>query len=970
MSVRVAAIVISHSQPEWLHKTLIALQSQTCPVDEIIAVDSSLNGDCSEVLNDFGVKTIVRRADKNFGALVAAGVGQSTSGFVTNTTANDLETAELEKLHRAIGWYWLLHEGSVPEPNALEQLLAAADLSPSVALLGPKQVDPTSPKKIVQMGLTLTKAGAIFSLVDGELDQAQHDSLDDVLAIGTAGALIRSDLYRRLQGFDRHAPNLASEIDFSVRARLSGYRVVVVPSARVSHAELTLNGLRPRRWFGTSPETAKRRAEIHLQLAYLPGYLVWLYALFLPVSGLLRALWQLASKRPNLVFAEVSAAFWGFGTLPVRLLSRTRVNLNRDIKYSSLRPLRASWSTVRNRNRLLQDHVDLEPVALDAAPAKTPSKKFSGAGAWFIFFALLVSSWQYWPTNTAAVGGSLAPLSSDWFHLADRAGSSWQYSGLGLAAPSDPFNWLLAGIGLFWFVTPSIALATTILLSRSIAFAGAWHAMGLVSRRAWLRNLLALAYALWPSFALAQNRGLLGAILTWMALPWLILAVAKLATKSADNRTRGRQSSWLGASGLLFAVVAVSSAATALLLVAALALVVATRPRRIGVLIWVPSLAVLLVFPFAWHLAIGLGNPLATLSAPGIPVGSQPEDFWQILLSVGGASYLSGLASVALWPALFLLLAVVAWFTDRALVAAALSGFATLGAAAGFVLQRIDFAALGVNGNAAATGSITALALLLAAGISLDSFKKKWLTTLAGSFGISFALLASLAAFGIPQPFSVLPAPELKFSSGRTVPAIFEAEAGQGTRFRLLKISQEDSSLFSAQLVWADSLLLESNSTAYRFALPESLADSDAFWSVDALVANLVSANGADLAPAFARANIGYVMVPLNDSVDLAAALNAVPELESVGETEFGWLWSVKDASAAAPPNPNNQTWSITKGLQLFGIAVFVLLAVPAGRARRAQGVGAIFSETDFDEAEPDFASSGAIADSRDGGAN
>ena len=970
MSVRVAAIVISHSQPEWLHKTLFALQNQTRPVDEIVAVDSSLEGDCLEVLNHFGVKTIVRRTDKNFGALVAAGVGQATSGFVTSTTASDLETVELEKLNRAIGWYWLLHEDSVPEPNALEQLLAAADLSPSVALLGPKQVDATSPKKIGQMGLTLTKAGAIFSLVDGELDQAQHDSTDDVLAIGTAGALIRSDLYRRLQGFDRHAPNLASEIDFSVRARLSGYRVVVVPSARVVHAAPMQSGFRSKRWSGASLDTAKRRAEIHLQLAYLPVSLVWLYALLLPASGLLRGLWRLASKRPNLIFAEISAAFWGFGTLPVRLLSRTRVNLNRDIKLSSLRPLRASWSTVRNRNRLLQDHVDLEPVAFDAAAAKTPSKKFSASGAWFIFFALLVSSWQLWPTNTAAVGGSLAPLSSDWFHLAGRAGSSWQNSGLGLAAPSDPFNWLLAGIGFFWFVTPSIALAVTILLSRSIAFAGAWHALGLVSRRAWLRNLLALAYAIWPSFVLAQNQGLVGAILTWMALPWLVLAVAKLASNSADNRSRGRQSSWLGVGGLLFAVVALSSAATAVLLLAGLVLVVATRPRRIGILIWVPSLAVLLVFPFAWYVSIGLGNPLAVLSDPGLPVVSQQQDFWQILLSVGDAGSLAGLASVALWPALFLLLAVLAWGTDRALVAAALTGFATLGAAAGFVLQRTDFVALGVNGSAAAVGSITALALLLAAGISLDSFKKRWLTALASGFGISLALLASFAAFGIPQPFSVLPSSDLKFSSGRTVPAIFEAEAGQGTRFRLLQITQEDSSLFSAQLVWADSLLLESNSTAYRFALPESLADSEPFWSVDALVANLVSANGADLSPAFARANIGYVMVPLKDSVDLAAALDAVPELESVGETEFGWLWSVKDASAAAPPNPNNQTWSITKGLQLFGILVFLLLAVPAGRTRRAHGAGAIFSQTDFDDAGPDFSSSAAAGASREGGAN
>ena len=972
MSVRVSAIVISHSQPEWLRNTLFALKNQTRPVDEIVAVDSSLDGSCAEIFREFEITKVIRRTDKNFADLVAAGVGQTTSGFVASTTANTLVAADLELINRSVGWYWLLHDDSAPEHSALKQLLAAADLSPSVALLGPKQFDPNSPKHIVQQGLTLTKLGSIFNLVDGDLDQGQHDSVDDVLAIGTAGALIRSDLYRRLQGFDRHAPNLASDIDFSLRTRLSGFRVIVVPSARVAHAALSLKGLRPRRWFGVSSETAKLRAEIHLQLAYLPFAVVWLYALLLPAIGFVRAMWRVARKQPNLILPELSAAFWAFGTLPLRLSSRSAIDLNSDIKLRSLWSLRASWSAVRHRTRSHQAIAFNAPGELSLETNSTHGvfKSFSGSGAWFITFGLLISSWQFWPTNVAAVGGALAPLSSDWFQLAARAGSSWQNSGLGLAAPSDPFNWLLTAIGLLWFLTPSLALAVTILLARSVAFAGAWHAFGLVSRRTWLRNIFALAYALWPAFLSSQNEGRVGAILTWMALPWLAFAVSKLLGASVATRVTVGQSSWLGASALLFAAVAVASTATGLLLAFAFAVLAAARPRRLGLLIWLPTLAVLLIAPFGWYLGVVLGHPLAIFADPGLPVGSTKQDFWQILLSVEKPDGLFGLGFTAYWPALFVVLAVLSWVSNRALTSATLTTFAALAAVAGYVLQRTDFASLSIAGSAASTSSLVALALLMAAAISLESFKLKWLRVTSGSLAVVASVVASLGFFGIAGPVSMgasSSSPIVKFTNGRTVPAIFEADARQGTKVRMLRVAQTDQASFEVQLVWSDGRLLESNSTAYRFALADGLAKTDAYLSVDSLVSNLVSANGANLDPAFSTTKIGYVLASDKDSVELIAALNSVTQLDAVGETEFGWLWRVKDAAAETELSQGNPTWSITKGIQLFGILVFGLLALPSRRAKRATGSGSIFSDSEFDENSNDFESNVDAAQSAEG---
>ena len=39
-------------------------------------------------------------------------------------------------------WLWLLTADTAPEPHALERLLAAVEVAPSVSIAGPKLVDP------------------------------------------------------------------------------------------------------------------------------------------------------------------------------------------------------------------------------------------------------------------------------------------------------------------------------------------------------------------------------------------------------------------------------------------------------------------------------------------------------------------------------------------------------------------------------------------------------------------------------------------------------------------------------------------------------------------------------------------------------------------------------------------------------------------------------------------------------------
>ena len=65
------------------------------------------------------------------------------------------------------------------------------------------------------------------------MDQAQYDRLSDVLAVGEAGMLVHASTFDSLEGFDPALSLMDGSLDFCIRARLSGHRVVVVPRAIV-----------------------------------------------------------------------------------------------------------------------------------------------------------------------------------------------------------------------------------------------------------------------------------------------------------------------------------------------------------------------------------------------------------------------------------------------------------------------------------------------------------------------------------------------------------------------------------------------------------------------------------------------------------------------------------------------------------------------------------------------------------------
>ncbi len=226
MTVTVAAIVVANSADVYLSETLSQLSKQLYPSSEVVVVDTATSNETAQVVSRFGF-SLIQPGDLPLGAAVEAG---------------------LKSLSARPQWLWILHDDSAPEPNALSQLTKTAEISESVAIVGPKLLRWDLPVEIQQLGLTITKTGRPFLLVESEYDQGQFDVRSDTLAVSTAGMLVSIELWEKLGGFDDSTPVLAQDIEFSLKARAAGYRVVVEPTAKVLQVAFHVSESIDQRW--------------------------------------------------------------------------------------------------------------------------------------------------------------------------------------------------------------------------------------------------------------------------------------------------------------------------------------------------------------------------------------------------------------------------------------------------------------------------------------------------------------------------------------------------------------------------------------------------------------------------------------------------------------------------------------------------------------------------------------------------
>ncbi len=240
----VLAVLVCHDGESWLREALSALRRSAPRPRHVLAVDTGSRDRTAELLIEAaggdqpvldGVLTLDR--DTGFGAAVAAAVA-----------------AAVTRWGDPGGWIWLLHDDAAPDPDCLGLLLRTAELSPSAALLGPLSLDWADPRLVVEVGLSTDASGHRQTGVGpteldwnqfGDGDREMFEQSTEVLAVSSAGALIRRAVWDELGGYDPALRLLRDDLDFGWRVNRAGHLVLCVPAARLRHARAVTRTVRP-----------------------------------------------------------------------------------------------------------------------------------------------------------------------------------------------------------------------------------------------------------------------------------------------------------------------------------------------------------------------------------------------------------------------------------------------------------------------------------------------------------------------------------------------------------------------------------------------------------------------------------------------------------------------------------------------------------------------------------------------------
>ncbi|UFS57728.1 glycosyltransferase family 2 protein [Subtercola endophyticus] len=970
MQARVTAVLVAHNGAERLPRTLEALRAQTRQPDSLVVVDLASTDGTAKLLTDMQPTGFLSASTRlSFGVAVTHALG------VVPPPASDDE------------WLWLLAHDTAPEPGALAALLAAVEVNPSVAVAGPKQMDWNDKDFIAGFGETITPYGASFALVERELDQAQHERMSDVLGLGAAGMLVRHTVFNELGGFDQALPTADNGLDFSIRARLAGHRVIAVPSARVATAGDGLSGP------GTSVkgtqrrkrQTTRRAAQLHRRLVYAPALAVVFHWLSLVPLAVFRSLFQVLRKQPGAVTGEFAAAFKTAFSGHVAA-ARGSIRRTKKAGWKSLAPLRVPGAEVRRRNALVRE------LALSKARGSREELQFfSGGGAAIVAAAAAVGLVLFFPLfgASAIVGGSFIPLGGDAGGLWSQVGYGWRDLGLGFLGASDPFAYLLAIFGSLTFWSPSAALVVLYIAALPLAALAAWFCAAKFTNRQGLRIFAAVIWAIAPPFLASMDAGQAGAIIAHLLLPWLMLAAVSAARSWSASAI---------ASLLFAATVAAAPSLWPALLVLWLVSVIFAR-RAIMRYIALPLPALVLVAPLAWE-QLQRGNPFGIFADPGLPNAHNSTSLLDLLLGLpesglGGWSQIGttvGISSDTAMLVAFILLAplallaLVALFLRRGGVAAGAAfvgivGFAT---AVGCTLISVS-----------STGSLE-ISLWPGAGLSLYWFGLAGAATIGlASFKRFASIPAVLAAFAIavlavPVATSTLTATsDVHAGTGQSLPAFVTAEAASNPRVGTLVLNPQANGGLAASIVHGAGATLETQSTLAATTTSVS-AERQTFAE---LVGNLASRSGTDSTVQLAQMGIEFVVLApaagsaaTTDAQAVAArskiAFDSNASLTPIGSTFAGELWEITGTpgfSALPPISPTNTGTGIGLLILIVQAIVFglaLLLALPAGRleahglraATALDEVGAEGPGSEVDAVRAEEEAAGAAGRAGDGG--
>jgi GT2 family glycosyltransferase len=532
-SHRVTAILVLHDGATWLPEVVVSLTSQTHKIDQIVAVDTGSIDSSAKLVKGARIPVLPMDRETGFGEAISHAV--STLPAITDPEQE---------------WLWIIHDDLSVHRKALANLISEVKTRPNVVMAGPKLLGWHDRTHLLEIGISIAANGNRWTgLEPAEYDQGQRDGVHEVLAVSTAGALIRRDIFEQLGGFDPNLDLFRDDVDFGWRVHSAGYSAIAVSSAVAFHAEASANERRTvdvAEAFLHRPLLLDRRNAAYVLLANSSWWRLPLLTVQLLLGAIFRATGFLFAKLPGYASDEILAV----GTLfihPGELFEARKVRRKQRLVPAgiALKFIPSRWSQIRQsfsrsaewiRTRVFPDEVsEISDVSildenLDEEDLLTPASSRN----WFslikrpqvalpIFLLLLTLIWSR-NRFGSVFGGALPEQPAGVSDIWNTYLSGWHSIGMGTSAAAPTWLAILAVLATPFLGSLKLFVSALFLFAPLLFAWTGYLLLRRLSNNRWLVAGASLLYAISPVAISAVNSGRISTVVALILLPLLIIA--------------------------------------------------------------------------------------------------------------------------------------------------------------------------------------------------------------------------------------------------------------------------------------------------------------------------------------------------------------------------------------------------------------------------------------------------------------
>ena len=503
--------MVVHQPGAWFDEVLAGLASQDYPnLNSVFFLTTKLTSSGVDTTDANAVATKISEVLPN--AVVRIVEGNPGFGRLINELQRIVDGDK--------GLFCIMHDDVVLQTDTVRRLVEELFIS-NAAVVGPKLMQWDKPTLLQSVGFGIDRCGEIDPFIEqNERDQEQHDAVRDVFFVSSACMLVRSDLFRELNGFSQDISFFGEDLDFCWRAHLSGARVLVSPTAVARHID-SFETRSPNLISRSSAARNRARTVATLTSRWRLPF-VWLQMLLTSaietVLGVFTGTFResLASFRATVALVLDASYIWQ---------RRRQVRPLRRVAASEIAKLQVKGSArltrfIRHRRALASR--EIASLVQTKKRWRQSSTRTAGTVLLAVTILILVGSREI-ITDSSRVVGEMLPFENGSVSTSSvftNFLSGWWSSGFGEASANP------TGLGLIalasYFLFGNLALLQTLMIVGSlfVGLIGMWRLCGAFANTR-VRLGAAVVYAALPLSYDAIARGRFSALICIAAAPWL-----------------------------------------------------------------------------------------------------------------------------------------------------------------------------------------------------------------------------------------------------------------------------------------------------------------------------------------------------------------------------------------------------------------------------------------------------------------